>query len=83
MFNRMSDNDDFTYLGSPQPMFKKYSILSNLESSEATETYQAYKQAAYIPDNSLDWDSLNAKKALAQVEWNEKLYNTPDEQSSL
>ena len=68
MFNRLSDNDDFTYLGnSGLPMFKKFSILSNNDSSLATESCQPNKQEAYIPDDSLDlyWNNLNAWKAAA------------------
>lgn len=44
MHNRFGDIDDLSYLGqSPQPLFKKYSIISNNECSVMADSFPPSK----------------------------------------
>ena len=50
MHNILSDFEDCSY--PEQALFKKFSILSNLDESACTE--EPHKPAAFIPDDSFD-----------------------------
>lgn len=53
MHNRLGDFEDYSYLGlSPQPLFKKYSIISNNECSVMADSLQPFKPS--LQEDSFD-----------------------------
>jgi hypothetical protein len=70
MHNILSDFEDCSY--PEQALFKKFSILSNLDESACTE--EPHKPVAFIPDDSFDaqFDCYSTKLA-AQRDWYNRL----------
>lgn len=74
MQNMFSEFDDFT--GIQQPLYRKFSILSNCDSSMSPIQDAPCKPVPFIPDDSFDvqWGDSYVTKQAAQMEWSEKQY---------
>ena len=62
MHNRLVDFEDFSYLGqSPQPLYKKYSIISNNECSVMADSLHHFKPSLQENSFDLEWDAYASK----------------------